>query len=139
MCNIKFSSEAEYQTHINSTHEGKKPWQCPNCDYSVYKKASLTSHIANVHNGVFPEKKHICEICDTKFLKKSDMEKHVRAVHEKLKPFPCDRCGKAFSEKGHLNKHVETVHEGIRKFKVLSNIADQTNHIGILYKGVLGL
>ena len=38
ICKISFSHNSSLKTHIAMVHEGKKPFKCPICDYTVHKK-----------------------------------------------------------------------------------------------------
>ena len=37
-----------FSKHTPAVHDGKKPFQCDNCDYAVFKY-HLEKHIASVH------------------------------------------------------------------------------------------
>ena len=47
--------------HIESVHEGKKPFKCETCEYTYSQKSHLNQHVAKVHEGKKPFK---CQICD---------------------------------------------------------------------------
>ena len=50
--------------HVESVHEGKKPFKCDICDYSSSQKGHLKTHVASVHEGQKTFKCHICDyIC----------------------------------------------------------------------------
>ena len=75
--NVKFVNIAvkgNLKSHVDSVHEGKKPFKCENCDYSCAEKGDLQKHITSVHEG---KKPFNCESCDYKFAHKSDMKRHV--------------------------------------------------------------
>ena len=56
---MKFTEKGKLNKHVDSIHEGKKPFQCDICQKSFTQKASMTTHILTIHEG---EKPHHCEI-----------------------------------------------------------------------------
>ena len=82
LCNIKFSAYGKLQIHLNTVHEGKKPWNCLECDYATTKRYNLKSHIESVHQGIKKEKKWKCTDCDYASAKRFDLKKHTIAVHQ---------------------------------------------------------
>ena len=88
------------QAHIDSVHNGKKPYQCPNCDHECLMKRDLKSHIQGIHT-LFE-----CEICRKFFPKKYRLKLHKEQVHEKKKLFECEVCNQSFVYRKHLKKHV---------------------------------
>ena len=62
--------------------EGKKPWNCLECDYATTKRYNLKSHIGSVHQGIKKEKKWKCSDCDYASAKRFDLKKHTIAVHQ---------------------------------------------------------
>ena len=48
--------------HVESVHEGKKPFKCDICDYrDALKRGQINRHVASVHEEKKPFK---CDICD---------------------------------------------------------------------------
>ena len=82
ICSIKFSAYGKLQIHLNTVHEGKKPWNCLECDYATTKRYNLKSHIESVHQGIKKEKKWKCSDCDYASAKRFDLKKHTIAVHQ---------------------------------------------------------
>ena len=63
--------------HIESVHEGKKPFACKICDASFGKKGNLKKHTESVHEGKKPFK---CNECDAVFSQKGTLKQHL-AIH----------------------------------------------------------
>ena len=49
LCNRKFTSKLKQ--HIQSVHEGKKPYKCSLCDYTSAQKGNLQRHIQSIHES----------------------------------------------------------------------------------------
>ena len=64
--------------HIDSVHEGKKPFMCEFCGYGCLLKSSMNRHVASVHDGNKPFR---CEFCDYSCAVKSNMNKHIASIH----------------------------------------------------------
>ena len=95
--------------HIDFTHEGKKGWECEQCQTHFKAKSSLEQHIKAVHIGT---RDHICFLCGKAFVRQSDLNTHLRGVHESTKRYQCQSCEKSYKTKQILEKHIEAVHEG---------------------------
>ena len=73
ICSYRFSSSASLRRHVESVHEGKKPFRCDICDAKFALKSTLDSHIRNIHENP----KHIdetkkafhCNSCPASFVK----------------------------------------------------------------------
>ena len=50
--------------HIDSVHEGIKPFKCKECDYEAAHKSSLKKHTESVHKGIKRFKSNMNEDCD---------------------------------------------------------------------------
>ena len=55
---IEFSQKANLTKHVESVHEGRKPFKCSNCDGSFTEKGSLNRHIKSIHE----QKRENCTI-----------------------------------------------------------------------------
>jgi len=75
---VKFTEKGKLNKHVDSIHEGKKPFQCDICQKSFTQKASMTTHILTIHEG---EKPHHCEICDERVTMKNHMKRHLKSAH----------------------------------------------------------
>ena len=70
--------------HIDSIHNGKKPFDCNVCSKIFTHKSNLNKHIKIVHEG---KKPYACSICSSAFATKQSLKKHIDGVHEGKKPF----------------------------------------------------
>ena len=68
--------------HIESVHEGIKPFKCNICDYETAQKGHLKKHKDSVHEGIKPYK---CHICQFESATSSHVKRHITVVHEKKK------------------------------------------------------
>ena len=48
-CYSIFKTKHNLKIHIDSVHEGKKPFQCNICDASFTTKTNLNKHTASIH------------------------------------------------------------------------------------------
>ena len=104
ICNSLFKTKGKLERHIQSFHEGIKPFKCIICDVSFLQKHHLNTHKVSVCEGKKPFK---CYICDACFTRNGDLNRHVASVHEGKKPFKCSICATRFARKTHLNAHLE--------------------------------
>ena len=90
--------------HIESVHEGKKPYLCLLCNQKFSQKSKLKGHVARIHDG---NKPFSCESCGQVFTNKRNMKLHVASSHEGLvKPsFQCPQCPKKFKQNRSLISH----------------------------------
>ena len=96
ICDYFFITKQSLKGHIESVHEGKKPFNCKICDKDFTQKGALNIHVARIHEGKKPFE---CKICDTSFAIKNDLKVHVDMVHEEKKPFKCNICAAVFHPK----------------------------------------
>ena len=71
-----------FRRHIETVHEGKKPYNCSICDSNFSSKGDLRRHIEAVHKE---KKPHICIKCDATFALKQTLKTHISLIHEKVK------------------------------------------------------
>ena len=67
ICSSLFKTKRQLKKHIESVHEGKKPFKCNICDVSFSQKHNLETHVVSVHEGKKPFK---CDKCDSSFTAK---------------------------------------------------------------------
>ena len=57
ICDSPFSKKLDVNRHLDSVHEGKRPYKCSFCNISFGIKQNLTRHITSVHEKKKPFKK----------------------------------------------------------------------------------
>ena len=70
ICGKSLSSRASLARHINTIHEGKKPFTCDICGKCFTTETQLAQHIGAIHEGKKPFK---CDICDYRCSAKGTM------------------------------------------------------------------
>ena len=114
ICDTVFKERKDYNEHILSVHDGKKPFPCTKCTSSFLEKNQLKIHILTVHDGIKP---HKCNVCNERFGTSVQLNNHFKRVHEGEKNSLCTICGASFFEKRKLRIHTETVHEKKKPYK----------------------
>ena len=78
-CESNFLSVRLLNLHLQSEHEGKKPFQCQFCPKTVSSTISLNQHEEKHKNPqVTVEMKKIpCDFCDKKYSSKKKLHGHV--------------------------------------------------------------
>jgi hypothetical protein len=141
-CDAKFSSNSQWQRHINSIHLKLKSFKCSQCEYKCSQNSNLKVHINSVHLNLQPFKCSVCEyecslnsklkrhmddvhlkiqpfkcnLCDFKCGVNCDLQKHINSVHLKIQPFQCSQCDLKFSQNGNLQTHINGVHLKLKPF-----------------------
>ena len=108
ICKKLFHRKSALTAHIESVHEGKKPFKCSLCVSEFPQKVHLKLHIETVHEK---KKPFTCSQCDASFGRKDVLKGHIKAVHDKIKPFVCSICNHSFSTRQDLKKHAISIHE----------------------------
>ena len=67
ICDAAFYRKNKLKIHIESVHEGKKPYLCNDCGKAFSTKNPLKIHIYSVHEG---EKTFLCNDCGKTFSRK---------------------------------------------------------------------
>lgn len=123
-CGSKFPVPAKLKWHIQTVHEGLRPFGCELCNETFKNKITLTKHEKLIHGLeiLIPKKektqsKNLCDICGREFRQLVHLKEHVTSVHEKNKSFACDKCEKKFHTKRKLKVHQRYEHENIRPHK----------------------
>ena len=118
ICNAKIARKDGLKLHIETVHEGKKPFKCDLCktNQGFRYPSGLKSHLREVHGSPREKKLLPCEICKKGFTSQQALRIHVSAVHEGKKPFKCDTCGTCFPYKCDLKSHVEAVHLELKPY-----------------------
>ena len=113
-CKKTFSQKWLLNRHIESVHEGKKPFQCNHCEKQFSQKPAMEKHVESVHEG---KKEFKCKECDKNFTQSSNMKMHIAAVHEKKKPHTCEICDAKFPNRQSLSNHKAYKHSNEKPFK----------------------
>jgi uncharacterized Zn-finger protein len=93
ICEQKLTTKSHLRRHIQSVHEGKKPFKCQACQNTFTSSQSLNGHISSNHEGIKRKTKlYPCTICGKNLTSKSHLKEHVAAVHEEKRPFKCEFC-----------------------------------------------
>ena len=77
-----------------SIHEGKKKYECDQCDKHYSLEEGLTQHMDRVHGG---QKSYNCDLCHFTFASSLNLKKHNEACHQ-TKIYKCKftNCEKQF-------------------------------------------
>ena len=75
-CNKTFSfpTAASFKRHIESVHEGKRPYKCDHCELRFEEKSKMKNHVSVVHDK---QKSFNCGSCDAKFATKTNLKEHI--------------------------------------------------------------
>ena len=114
ICDYETALKPNLKRHIESVHEGIKPFKCNICDFETSRKSTLKQHVESVHKGI---KQFKCSICDYKTALKPNLRRHIESVHQGIKPFKCNICDYETVHKYILKRHIESVHERIKKLR----------------------
>ena len=110
ICGAGFCQNKEYKQHM-CTHTGHREHVCNVCDATFICKASLLTHVQNIHLG---ETRFECDVCLRRFFKRSSLNLH-RATHFAA-ALNCRYCSKKFKDSTGLKRH-EKIHTGVKNFK----------------------
>ena len=110
ICGAGFCQNKEYKQHMCS-HTGHREHVCKVCDATFICKASLLTHVQNIHLG---ETRFECDVCLRRFFKRSSLNLH-RATHFEAH-LNCQFCSKMFKDSTGLKRH-EKIHTGVKNFK----------------------
>ena len=116
-CELIFSEKGNVKKHVSAVHEKQKPFNCGSCDSKFATKTTLKLHTDVVHEG---KKPYGCIECEAKFATRNKLEKHQSAVHKGIKPYSCSHCDMKFAVKDRVKDHIERIHEGNKPFQCLT-------------------
>ena len=116
-CELRFSEKRNVKKHISAVHEKQKPFNCGSCDSKFATKTTLKLHTDVVHEG---KKPYGCIECEAKFATRNKLETHHSAVHGGIKPYSCSHCDMKFALKYRVKEHIERIHEGKKPFQCLT-------------------
>ncbi|KAF2898673.1 hypothetical protein ILUMI_07507 [Ignelater luminosus] len=104
-CQKSFRTNSDLQRHINRTHTKMRYFNCTTCNKQFYDKTDLIRHI-NRHGK--ERVVYQCEMCTKRFYAPQAFATHKRK-HEKIieHPYKCDYCPKSFKELKYLKRHQQ--------------------------------
>ena len=107
-CDFKTARGFYIKQHVKLIHEGEKTYKCDQCDFKTVHRSYIIQH-NNIHEGVrFP-----CNDCDKKFSSPSGVRKHRQDVHRKRKTYKCDKCDFKTVDRSYIYEHNNR-HKGVR-------------------------
>ena len=102
------SSSSPWASYVMSMPRGPDGrFSCPSCEYKIYKRGSMKSHLLQVHSSERPFK---CDECTYSCKTKSRMKLHKQYVHTDLCPFKCQNCLFTCKTRSGLKQHMKNVH-----------------------------
>ena len=108
ICKKTFLKKSALTVHIETVHDGKKPFKCSLCVSEFSQKGNLKLHIETVHEK---KKPFTCSQCDASFGRKDTLKDHIKTVHDKIKPFVCSICNHSFPRRYKLKSHLVSIHK----------------------------
>ena len=106
-CGLMKPTKFALNRHIQTVHEGLRPYECKKCKSTFKSATRMKIHIEKVHEG---GTKHICIICKKDCSRSDVLKQHIQTVHEHRRDYKCPQCSKDFSTQSNLNNHLKTVH-----------------------------
>ena len=94
ICKKVFKRPYLLKKHVESVHEGIRPFKCESCDAKFSYERDKKNHISSVHKG---EKPFNCGFCDKNFATINGLKGHISTTHEEKQ---CKICKRKFSDKG---------------------------------------
>ena len=98
------------KNHIESFHDGKKPFKCATCYQAFSQRSSLKTHF-KIHDHEIQFYK--CKFCDNNFLQSNSLQSHIKTAHESKKI-------EAVHEK--INPNISEDNKEISKEKISSKV-----------------
>ena len=148
LCDTKFVSVYNLNTHKKVTHSNARPFQCHICHKAFKTKYALEKKHMSFHDENGPlfyctscpksfkkkdylnhhmrrhknERTHFCDVCGKGFYDMKTLREHVR-THSGEKPYHCPHCDYRCALKGNLSKHMKTHSDARSEEKEMSHVA----------------
>ena len=148
ICKKIFRTSDKLKNHIESIHEGKKPYMCDLCGSSFAKTIQLKGHMQSVHEGTKPSENnstsHQCHLCNVSYSYKYQLTNHMSTIHEEKNPFSCNLCNRSFTALNNLKYHMDAFHgEGVARphkcskcDKAFPSRPKLQKHINVVHEGI---
>ena len=78
----KYTQSHSLKSHIETFHEGKKPFKCATCDEAFSQRSSLKRHL-KIHDH--ENQCYKCKFCDKNFSQANSLQSHIETAHEGTK------------------------------------------------------
>ena len=75
-CQHRVKSKNSLMFHIQTVHEGKKPFSCPQCDFKGALEINIKAHIKSMHPSTLT-----CSICEYKVADENILLNHLNMFH----------------------------------------------------------
>ncbi|KAF2367628.1 Zinc finger C2H2-type [Trinorchestia longiramus] len=128
-CDYWGSTAYNLKVHVNNRHTNEIKFQCDQCKFYSYTKASLNYHTKS-HNV---DEYQSCNECSYRTHSKSSLLNHMK-THQKERPFKCPHCSYAAARKMTLKEHMEVLHNARREIYECELCAFKTNWVRALKK-----
>ena len=108
-CTKTFTQKATLGTHIKEVHDKIKNVKCLLCHYSGTSNEIVRNHTLDVHLAC---RTLTCDECGKIFTnaRRRALIKHKKNMHRLLPQIPCKMCGKIFKNQTGVARHVKLVH-----------------------------
>lgn len=128
-CEYCATTAYNLKVHINNRHTNEVKFQCNQCPFYSYTKASLNYHVKSHNRNEYQS----CPECSYSTHSKSGLLNHIK-THQKERPFKCLHCPYAAARKMTLKEHMEVLHNSRREIYACEQCSFKTNWARALKK-----